>query len=97
MEKFLAAVIIKVITDDKVQASIEKLLGKIIAERIVPLVPLAVASATKAITEAIPQIATAQIDQVSDRIRNDLNRAIPDFDLGIPALDNLMDFWRPRG
>jgi len=26
-----------------------------------------------------------------------LNDAIPDVDFGIPALDELMDFWRPTG
>ena len=97
MQAFFVAIIIKVLTDEKVQQTIKNLLGALITERILPLVPLAVASATKAITEAIPNIATAQIDHVADTIRTDLNNAVPDFDLGIPALDNLLDFWRPKG
>jgi len=36
------------------------------------------------------------VDEVIDRVREDLNNAIPDFDLGVPALDDLIDFWRPR-
>lgn len=96
MQKFFIGVIIGVITDPKVQQTIKDLLGTLITERIVPLIPLAVASATKAITEAIPNVATAAIDHVSETIREDLNKAIPDFDLGIPAIDDLLDFWRPK-
>src|SRR5258707_260886 len=97
MQSFFISIIIKVLSDPKVQQYIKDLLGGLITERILPLVPLAVASATKAITEAIPNVATAQIDHVADTIRTDLNKVIPDFDLGIPALDNLLDFWRPKG
>lgn len=96
MQAFIVGILIKVLSDPKVQQTIKNLLGELITERIVPLVPLAVASATKAITEALPSIPTAAIAHVADSIRGDLNKAIPDFDLGIPALDNLLDFWRPK-
>ncbi|MEV5360567.1 hypothetical protein AB0K45_09510 [Micrococcus luteus] len=96
MQTFLAGLIIRVLTDDKVQQAIRNLLGQLITERIVPLVPLAVASATKAITAAIPNIPTAAIEHVAEDIRADLNQVIPDFDIGIPAIDGLLDFWRPR-
>jgi hypothetical protein len=96
VQSFIISILIKVLSDPKVQQSIKNLLGDLITERILPLVPLAVASATKAITEALPNIPTAAIEHVADSIRNDLNHAIPDFDLGIPALDNLLDFWRPK-
>lgn len=96
MQGFLLKLLISLLTNPKVQQTIKNLLGELITERIVPLVPLAVASATKAITAALPNIPTAAIEHVADEIRNDLNHAIPDFDLGIPALDNLLDFWRPK-
>jgi hypothetical protein len=96
LQRWVVGVVSGVIANPQVQQTVENLLGKLITERIVPLIPLAVASATKAITEAIPNIATASIEHVSETIRTDLNNAIPDFDLGIPAIDNLLDFWRPK-
>lgn len=96
MQKWLVGVIIAVLTNDEVQQKIKDLLGQLITERIVPLIPLAVASATKAITEHLPDIPTAVIANVADDIRRDLNNALPDFDIGIPAIDDLLDFWRPK-
>jgi len=97
MQSFIVSILIKVLSDPKVQQWIKNLLGGLITERILPLIPLAVASATKAITEALPNIPTAAIEHVAETIRTDLNNVIPDFDIGIPAIDNLLDFWRPRG
>jgi hypothetical protein len=58
VQSFIISILIKVLSDPKVQQSIKNLLGDLITERILPLVPLAVASATKAITEALPNIPT---------------------------------------
>ena len=97
MDQFIVKVIVGVITDPKVQQSIKDILGGLITERILPLLPLIAASTTKAVTEALPNVVTTEIGHVADTVRNDLNKAIPDFDLGIPAIDDLLDFWRPKG
>jgi hypothetical protein len=96
VQAFVAGVIVKVLSDPKVQQIVKDLLGELITERIVPLVPLAVASATKAITEALPDIPTAIIGDVAETIRTDLNAVLPDLDIGIPMIDNFLDAWRPK-
>jgi hypothetical protein len=102
MQSFFAAVLIKVLSDSKVQQYIKDLLGQLITERILPLVPVAVGAAVKAaVDELITKVpgieGVVDVVQATDAARDTLNNLIPDIDLGIPALDNLMDFWRPRG
>lgn len=105
MLKFFTTVIINVLTDPKVQASIEALLGKLITERILPLIPVAVGAAVKAaVDEVITKVPGVQgviqdvvnIEHTTEAARETLNGLIPDVDFGIPALDNLLDFWRPK-
>lgn len=101
MQKFLAGLIIAVLTSDEVQKSIKSLLGSLITERILPLLPVAVGAATKAaideIVEKIPALeGVVDVAKTTEAARETLNTVIPDFDLGIPALDNLIDFWRPE-
>lgn len=105
MQKFFTSIIITVLTDPKVQATIEALLGKLITERILPLIPVAVGAATKAaVDEVIKKFPGAEglvqdvvnIEHTTEAARSELNNLIPDVDFGIPALDNLLDFWRPK-
>jgi hypothetical protein len=105
LQDFAADVLIKVISDESVQAAGKKLLGSIIAEQILPLVPVAVGAATKAAIDEVSKkfpgaedLIKGAVDIVhtTDAARNELNNLIPDVDFGIPALDNLMDFWRPK-
>lgn len=105
MQKFFTSIIISVLTDPKVQATIEALLGKLITERILPLIPLAVGAATKAAVDEVIKVvpgvkdliqAGVNIEHTTEAARQELNKLIPDVDLGIPALDNLLDFWRPK-
>lgn len=102
---FFTDVLINVIKDEDVQAAVKKLLGGIIAEQILPLVPVAVGAAVKAgMDEALkkfPGLGDAiqdvvNIEHTTEAARQELNNLIPDVDFGIPALDNLMDFWRPK-
>lgn len=97
MEKFFAAVLIKVITDPKVQQTIKDLLGTLITERILPLVPVAIGAAVAAAIEKVPG-AQGLVDLVetTDAARHRLDELIPDIDFGIPALDEIADFWRPK-
>lgn len=98
MEKFLSGLIITVLTNDKVQVAIKTLLSDLITEKIAPLIPLAAASAAHAFADLIPGV-TASIEDVvetANKVREDLNAFIPDLDIGIPLIDDLLDAWRPK-
>lgn len=89
---FLAA-----LKSDKVQQAVGEFISGIVTQKLLPLLPLAAAAAAKAVADQIPQLAdVADVAQVADEVRDRLNEAIPDIDFGIPALDGLLDFWRPR-
>lgn len=101
MQKFLTGLIISVLTNEDVQKAIKNLLGQLITERILPLIPVAVGAAVKAgmdeLIERVPGIeGVIDVVQATDAARNSLNTIIPDIDFGIPALDDLLDFWRPK-
>lgn len=101
MQKFLTGLIISVFTSDEVQAAIKNLLGQLITERILPLVPVAVGAAVKAavdeVIEKVPGLeGVVDVVKATDAARDNLNDILPDIDFGIPALDNLLDFWRPK-
>lgn len=102
MQKFLVGIIVGVLSNEQVQKVIKDLLGQLITERILPLVPVAVGAAVKAgmdeLIERVPGIeGVIDVVQATDAARNSLNDILPDIDFGIPALDDLLDFWRPRG
>lgn len=89
---FLAA-----LKSDKVQQAVGDFISGIVTQKLLPLLPLAAAAAAKAVADQIPQLANvADVAQVADEVRDRLNDAIPDIDFGIPALDGLLDFWRPK-
>jgi hypothetical protein len=101
MQNFFAGIISKVLSDPKVQQFIKDLLGQLITERILPLVPVAVGAAVKAAVDElvtkVPGIeGVVDVVKATDAARDTLNHLIPDIDFGIPALDNLLDFWRPK-
>jgi hypothetical protein len=101
MQAFLLKLIVSVLTNDKVQETIKNLLGQLITERILPLVPVAVGAAVKAgmdeLIERVPGIeGVVDVVKATDAARDTLNNLIPDIDVGIPAIDDLLDFWRPK-
>lgn len=102
MQTFVISVLVKVLTNQAVQDKIRELLGNLITERILPLIPVVTAAAAKAavdqIVEKVPALdGVVDVVKVADDARVTLNELIPDVDVGIPALDQLMDFWRPKG
>lgn len=102
MQSFLLKLLVNVLSDPKVQAAIKNLLGQLITERILPLVPVAVGAAVKAavdeLVERVPGIeGVVDVVKATDAARDTLNALLPDIDIGIPAIDNLLDFWRPKG
>jgi hypothetical protein len=101
LQSFVKDLIVSVIEDPKTQTAIENIIGNLITKQILPLVPVATAAAAKAavdeIVKKIPELSgVVDVVHVADEARDALNKIIPDFDLGIPALDNLIDFWRPK-
>jgi triosephosphate isomerase len=97
LQNFVAGIVIKVVTSDQVQAAVKDILGQLITERILPLVPVAVGAAVKAaVDEMVVKIPGIEgvVDAVkaTESARNILNELIPD----IPILGNLADFWGPR-
>lgn len=99
------AALVKLITDEKTQTAMENLLGKLLVQRIMPLVPVAAGvAATAAVNEALKRFPGLEhavdttIEAVGsiDEARNALNDLIPDVDFGVGALDQLADFWRPK-
>jgi len=99
LQKFLLNLILAVLADPKVQLMIKNMLSELITEKIAPLIPLAAASAAHAFAGLIPGMAPAIEDVVAaaNTVRDDLNRVIPDIDIGIPLIDDILDAWRPRG
>lgn len=98
MQKFLAGLIIRVLTSEQVRTMLKNILSELITEKVTPLIPLAAASAAQTFANLIPGVtATAEdVVQTANKVREDLNRAIPDIDLGIPLIDNILDVWRPK-
>lgn len=97
MNTIIINILLAAIKNDKVQKAIGDFTAKIVTEKLLPLLPIVAAAAAKAVTDAIPQITgVADIAEITEDVRNKLNKAIPDIDFGIPALDDLLDFWRPK-
>jgi hypothetical protein len=98
LQDFVTGVITKVLEDSKVQVVIKNLLSELITEKISPLIPLAAASAAHAFAELMPGV-THEIEdvvKVADTVRDDLNKAIPQINIGIPLIDDLINAWRPQ-
>lgn len=101
LQDFVVGVITKTLADEKVQTFIKNTLSSIITEKIAPLVPLAAAAAVKALFESVPALEhlkdeIGDVVQVADQTRVELNKIIPDIDIGIPFIDNILDVWRPH-
>lgn len=98
LDDFVASVIVKVLTNDAVQAKLKDILSDLITEKISPLIPLAAASAAHSFAQLLPNVTVAVDDvvKVANTVREDLNKVIPDIDIGIPLIDDIVDAWRPH-
>jgi hypothetical protein len=98
VQNFILGILIKLLSDPKIQAAIKNLLSDLITEKIAPLIPLAAASAAHAMAGLFPGV-TASVEDVvavANNVRDDLNKLIPDIDIGIPLIDDILDAWRPK-
>jgi len=92
----LVNILINAMRNEKVQQAVGDFISKIVTEKLLPLLPIAAAAAAKAVADQFPQLdGIADIGKIADDVRGTLNELVPDIDFGIPALDDLMDFWRP--
>lgn len=99
MQTFIIGILTKVLSDPKVQALIKNLLSDLITEKIAPLIPLAAASAAHAFAALLgPGVVhdLADVVKVAETVRNDLNKVIPNINIGIPLIDDLINVWRPQ-
>lgn len=98
MQGFLVSILIKVLSDPKVLAQIEKLIGNIIAKQILPVIPVAIGAAVKAgvddIIEHIPGI-TGVVDVV--KTTESAAASIVDLIPGLGSLPIIGDFLRSWG
>ena len=97
MNTIIINLFLTALKSDKVQQAVGDFISGIVTQKLLPLLPLAAAAAAKAVADQIPQLADiADVAQVADDVRDRLNAAIPDIDFGVPALDGLLDLWRPK-
>jgi hypothetical protein len=94
MQGFIVSILIKVLTDPKVVAQIEKLLGNIIAKQILPVIPVAIGGAVKAgvddIINHIPGV-TGVVDVVktTEGAVNSIEQVVG----SIPVIGDLLKNW----
>lgn len=98
MKKFIVDILVKVLSDKAVEAMIKNLLSDLITEKIAPLIPLAAASAAHALAGMMPNVAhdIEDVVKVADKVRDDLNAVIPNINIGIPLIDDIINAWRPQ-
>jgi triosephosphate isomerase len=98
MQGFIVSVLIKVLTDPKVMAQIEKLIGNIVAKQILPVVPVAIGGAVKtALDELIAK--TPGISGVVDVVKTTESAAASIVDLipglgTLPIIGDLLNSWK---
>jgi hypothetical protein len=87
VQQFIINIIIKVLTDPKVLAQIEKLIGNIVAKQILPVIPVAIGGAVKtALDELIAK--TPGVSGVVDIVKTTESAAASIVNL-IPGLGSL--------
>lgn len=99
MQAFLLKLALAILEDPKFQAAVENILGKLITERILPLVPIAVGAAVKSavdeVVDKVPGI-NAVVDVVSttESAIGALTNLIPG--IVLPVLGDIENFWKPK-
>lgn len=101
MQNFIVGILIKVLSDEKVQAFLitaaKRIVGDAITSKILEALPGMFAAMLDTAIKQIPGVENIRdVAQVADKGRQILNDLIPDLDTGFKPLDDLMDIWRPR-
>jgi hypothetical protein len=92
----LVNLILRALQSEQVQDAVGDFISRVVTEKLLPLLPIAAAAAAKAVTDQLSDIVDVDVADIANTVRDRLNEAIPDMDFGIPTLDDLMDFWRPK-
>ena len=97
MKKILVGLLLAALNNKQVQDAAGDFVARLVTQKLMPLLPVLAAAAAKAVTDQIPELANvADVAEVTEQVRQRLHEAIPDVDFGIPELDNVLDFWRPK-
>lgn len=97
MNTLLVNLLVAALKNEKVQKAAGDFISDIVIQKLLPLIPIAAAVAAKSVASQIPGVSTiANVADIANDVRHTLNELIPDIDVGIPALDELLDFWRPK-
>ena len=109
LRTLISGVAIDVISNDEVEARVKALLADLVKNHVLPIVPLAIQTAVPiAVKAAMDQLILkfpgaedlieGAIDtaEVVNETRTELDKIIPDIDFGVPALDAILDLWRPK-
>lgn len=95
LQNFAFGVIKKVLMDKEIQQFIKDLIGGVIAEKVIPLLPFALGSAMKRFGEMIPGVEVAKdAVEFADDIREDINKMIPE--TGFKPIDDFVDILFPE-
>lgn len=94
----LAGILLKILDDPRVQERLKQL-DKYIRSLIAVGASAAATQLWNKVKSDIPGVAQGievigDITENAAGVRDVLDRAIPDYDTGIKAVDDLMDFWR---
>lgn len=98
---FASKVLVTALNDPGVQKFIralaKELLGDVIADTVVPLIPLAAAGAAKAVKDIEKDVegAVTDVEKIGTGIIGDLNGAVPG--LNIPFLGDILNIWKGFG
>jgi hypothetical protein len=101
MQNFFVGVLVKLLSDEKIQAFLivaaKRIVGDAITGKILDALPEMFAGMLDTAIKQIPGIDNIQnVKHVADAGREILNSIIPDLDTGFKPLDDLMDIWRPK-
>lgn len=101
MTNFVVGILIKVLSNEKVQdfliRAAKQIVGDAIALKILGALPDMFAALLDQAIKQIPGVENIKdVKQVADSGREVLNKIVPDFDTGIKPLDDILDIWRPK-
>jgi hypothetical protein len=93
VQNFLVSILVKLLSDPKVQAFLMQIVDRL-AETLLPklaaVIPAAVAAGIKGLGGLIPDIHLPGLDNITETIRSDVNALLPE-DIDIPILSDAFE------
>lgn len=102
MKTWVISVLVGVLKDPDVQkfliAAAQKIVGDAVVGKILGFLPQMFAAMLDTAIKQIPGVENIKdIGTVVETGQEVLNRVVPDLDTGFKPLDDIMDWWRPKG